>query len=152
MDFCLDSGKTPQFLCIEPRTDEDEANPWTISALPSECVREAKRTRYVVGKRFLDMTPLSLSPLSSLLSPRNNEIAVQRRLFLWPFGASEQAASVRNEFGVARELGGRGVKTSHRATVLEIELEIEPTLQLQADPLGCRTRTGNGNRGHISLH
>ena len=30
--------------------------------------------------------------------------------------------SVRNEFGGARELGGRGVKTSHRATDLDFEL------------------------------
>ena len=41
-DFCLDSGNIPQFLCIEPRTDEDA---WTISALPNECVREGGRRR-----------------------------------------------------------------------------------------------------------
>ena len=36
--------------------------------------------------------------------------------------ANGVVSSVRNEFGGARELEGRGVKTSHRATVLDFEL------------------------------
>ena len=36
--------------------------------------------------------------------------------------AGGDESSVRNEFGGARELGGRGVKTSHRPTDLDFEL------------------------------